>query len=217
MIMRVRTRSRSPKNGLRWLETLLLVVGLAAVDYYIWVNAETVVYQAYQEWKFDRTLQAPAGNVPSGGAEARTPHTADEVIGRLEIPRLDIRAIVREGDGEGTLHHAVGHVPSTAFPGDIGNVGFAAHRDTFFRPLRNIRKNDRIIVSTLHGTFEYLVQTTQIVNPDDVSVLKASASKELTLVTCYPFYYIGSAPHRFIVHAIQVAATPQTPPPQIGS
>jgi sortase A len=212
----MRVRTRSPQKSLRWLETVLLVAGLAAVDYYIWVNAESVVYQAYQEWKFDRTLHAPVVNAP-GGAESRTPHAADEVIGRLEIPRLNIRAIVREGAGEDTLHHAVGHVPSTAFPGDIGNVGFAAHRDTFFRPLRNIRKNDRIIVSTLSGTYQYLVQTTQIVNPDDVSVLKASASKELTLVTCYPFYYIGSAPHRFIVHAIQVAATPQTPPPQIGS
>ena len=215
--MRVRTRrTRSPRRSLRWLETVLLIAGLAAVDYYIWVNAETVVYQAYQEWKFDRTLRAPASNNP-GGAETRTPHTADEVIGRLEIPRLNIRAIVREGDSEDTLRHAVGHVPSTAFPGDIGNIGFAAHRDTFFRPLRNIRKDDRIIVSTLNGTYEYLVQTTQIVNPDDVSVLRASASKELTLVTCYPFYYIGSAPHRFIVHAIQVGATPQTPPQQIGS
>lgn len=212
----MRVRTRSPQKSLRWLETFLLIVGLAAVNYYIWVNAESVVYQAYQEWKFDRTLSAPVVNTP-GGAQTRTPHTADEIIGRLEIPRLDIRAIVREGDGEGTLHHAVGHVPSTAFPGDIGNVGFAAHRDTFFRPLRNIRKNDRIIVSTVNGTYEYLVQTTQIVNPDDVSVLKASASKELTLVTCYPFYYIGSAPHRFIVHAIQVASTPQTPPQQIGS
>ncbi len=215
MIMRVRTTR--PKRGLRWLETLLLVVGLAAVDYYIWINADTVIYQAYEEWKFDRELKAPVDTNAPKTVEIRPQRTPDEVIGRLEIPRLNIRAIVREGDGEDTLHHAVGHVPSTAFPGDIGNVGFAAHRDTFFRPLRNIRKNDRIFVSTLNGTYEYQVQTTQIVNPDDVSVLKASASKELTLVTCYPFYYIGSAPHRFIVHAIQVAATPQTPQQQIGS
>src|SRR5258708_3724070 len=141
----------------------------------------------------------------------------DELLGRLEIPRLKLKVMVREGDNDATLRHAAGHIPSTAFSGDSGNVAFAAHRDTFFRPLRNIRKNDRILVSTLEGNYEYVVESTSVVSPSDVSVLKASATKELTLVTCYPFYYIGSAPHRFVVHATQVAARPQPRPPQIGS
>ena len=139
----------------------------------------------------------------------------DQLIGRLEIPRLKIRVMVREGDNSSTLEHAVGHIPSTALPGDPGNVALAAHRDTYFRPLRFIRKNDRILLSTLDGSYEYAVQSTKIVNPTDVSVLKASSPHELTLVTCYPFYYVGAAPRRFIVHAVQIASDLRaSPPPQ---
>jgi sortase A len=211
-------KKRRNKAKLRWLEYALLIAGLVAVDYYIWINVESVVYQAYESWKFDRSLSNPAPSTASNTPEPRSGRRhADELIGRLEIPRLDIKAIIREGDDDATLRHAVGHISSTAAPGEVGNVALAAHRDTFFRPLRNIRKNDRIIVSTLDGTYEYMVQTTKIVSPSDVSVLKASAAKELTLVTCYPFYYVGSAPRRFVVHATQVGAIPQPRQQQIGS
>lgn len=245
----MRQHSRRKKRKLLWLEYLFLLAGLIAVDYYIWINVDSTVYQVYEEWKFEQSLHGQSASIgqfimdehglrrviglgrqPERSASLpRVPeserqeqplerrHSNDELIGRLEIPRLNIKAIVREGDGEATLHHAVGHIPSTAFPGDIGNVAFAAHRDTFFRPLRNIRKGDQILVSTTGGTYQYLVQSTKIVSPSDVSVLKASASHELTLVTCYPFYYIGSAPRRFVVHATQVAAIPRPPPQQIGS
>jgi sortase A len=98
----------------------------------------------------------------------------------------------------------VGHIPGTGLPGQVGNVGLAGHRDTFFRPLENIRKNDAIDVDTGQGTLRYLVTATEIVSPRDVGVLKASAGKTLTLVTCYPFYYVGSAPKRFIVRAVEV-------------
>ncbi|MBV9768457.1 MAG: class D sortase [Bryobacterales bacterium] len=134
------------------------------------------------------------------------PPAARSVIGRLEIPRLEVNVIVREGADEGTLSKAVGHIPGTALPGAIGNVGLAGHRDTFFRALRNIRADDVINVETTAGTYRYLVKTTKIVTPRDVSVLNASGGETLTLVTCYPFYYIGSAPKRFIVHAAQIAA-----------
>jgi sortase A len=242
--MRKRKRSK-----LGWLEYLFLLAGLAAVDYTIWINVNSQVYQVYDEWKFERTLRGESTSIAKfivdesglrrvaglGAPQVKSPvadrekwklpgnppsshrRNRDELIGRLEIPRLNMRAIVREGDDDGTLRHAVGHIPSTAWPGDLGNVALAAHRDTFFRPLRNIRKNDRIIVSTLEGTYEYEVQSTRIVAPTDVSVLRASAPKELTLVTCYPFYYVGSAPRRFVVHATQVGATPQRPQRQIGS
>lgn len=241
----MRTHRKSP---LRWLEYLFLLVGLAAIDYIIWINVSSQVYQVYDEWKFERTLHGegtslakfivdesglrrvvglgrapeermPEAQNPVASREKPSGHrrNRDELMGRLEIPRLNIRVIVREGDDEATLRHAVGHIPATAWPGELGNVALAAHRDTFFRPLRNIRKNDRIIVSTLEGTYEYAVQSTKIVAPSDVSVLEASAPKELTLVTCYPFYYVGSAPRRFVVHATQVAATPQRPLQPIGS
>jgi sortase A len=130
------------------------------------------------------------------------------VIGRLEIPRLNLSVMVREGADEGTLSRAVGHIPGTALPGKIGNVGLAGHRDTFFRALRNIREDDAIEFETVHGAYRYVVTSTKIVTPRDVSVLAASGGENLTLVTCYPFYYVGSAPKRFIVRAAQVATIP---------
>jgi sortase A len=123
------------------------------------------------------------------------------VIGRLEVPRLGMSAMVREGDDAATLRHAVGHIPQTALPGESGNAGLAGHRDTFFRGLKSVRIGDRLIATTPRGTAEYVVQRISIVDPDDVSVLNPTSGPTLTLVTCYPFYYIGAAPRRFIVHA----------------
>jgi len=114
--------------------------------------------------------------------------------------------MVREGTGEGTLGLAVGHIPNTALPGEKGNVGLAAHRDTLFRGLKDIRQNDLIQFETLSGNHSYRVETTRIVKPEDVSVLKPGPAPELTLVTCYPFHYIGNAPERFIVKAREVKA-----------
>jgi sortase A len=100
-----------------------------------------------------------------------------------------------------TLRSAVGHVPETALPGEPGNAAFAGHRDTFFRKLRHVRKGDRIVVTTPDGVYDYVVRETRVVPPSDVSVLEPTAEQSLTLVTCYPFDYIGSAPERFIVRA----------------
>jgi LPXTG-site transpeptidase (sortase) family protein len=113
-----------------------------------------------------------------------------------------------------TLDVAVGHIPGTALPGDKGNVAVAGHRDTFFRGLRDIRRGDLIDFETLRGNYAYRVEGTEIVKPEDVSVLNAGAYPELTLVTCYPFTWIGSAPDRFIVRARQLAQ-PELPPVQM--
>ena len=126
-----------------------------------------------------------------------------DIIGRIEIPRIHVSVIVLEGSDSRILRVAAGHVPGTALPGTIGNVGIAAHRDTFFRPVREIRSNDMITLTTSHGVFRYRVDGTEIVDPNDVQVLHRTEDAELTLVTCYPFYYVGSAPKRFIVHARQ--------------
>ena len=142
------------------------------------------------------------------------PPLPSSVIGRLEIPRLNLTAMVREGADGKTLHRAVGHIPGTALPGYAGNVALAGHRDTFFRALRNIKKDDTIDLETENGTYHYLVEATDIVGPRDVGVLASSGGQTLTLVTCYPFYYIGSAPKRFIVRAMQVSPTPQRQRPQ---
>ena len=113
------------------------------------------------------------------------------LIGRLEIPRLGLSVMVVEGVGEGDLIRAVGHIPGTALPGRSGNSAIAGHRDTFFRPLRLIRPNDAIVLSTLDGTYRYRVVFTTVVAPDDVRVLKPTGRDSLTLVTCFPFYFIG--------------------------
>jgi len=107
---------------------------------------------------------------------------------------------VREGVTNTALRQAVGHVPSSALPGQPGNVALAGHRDTFFRPLKDIKVSDTILLTTPDGTEEYHVVSTSIVEPTDVSVLDEK-NNELTLVTCYPFYYVGPAPKRFIVQA----------------
>jgi sortase A len=119
--------------------------------------------------------------------------------------------MVREGIGENTLRIAVGHIPATALPGQTGNVGVAAHRDTFFRGLKDLKNQDEIQFATLDGDFKYVVESLAIVEPDDVGVLDPSAGNVLTLVTCYPFTYIGNAPKRFVVKARQVS--PETAPP----
>jgi sortase A len=239
-------RSRSEGRSLRALEWIFLLVGLAALDCFVWINASSVMYQAYEDWAFDQTLrgltpsmggfvndeahwlwsrgsekaQNPGAPSPLGATNERP---ADEqppgeaspamrsVIGRLEIPRLKLSVMVREGADERTLSRAVGHIPGTALPGRIGNMGLAGHRDTFFR---DIREDDAIEFETTQGTYRYIVKSTKIVTPRDVSVLAASGGENLTLVTCYPFYYVGSAPKRFIVHATQVDAIPQHQQPR---
>jgi sortase A len=127
------------------------------------------------------------------------------VIGRIAIPRLGISAILKEGVGRRTLNLAVGHIPSTALPGQPGNVGVAAHRDNLFRGLKDIKQDDSITLTTLDNTYVYRVISTKVVAPTDVSVLDASPDENtLTLVTCYPFYFVGNAPKRFIVRALQI-------------
>jgi sortase A len=133
------------------------------------------------------------------------------LIGRIEIPRLRFSAVVVEGIDSTNLRHAVGHIPGTALPGEPGNVGLAGHRDTFFRTLKNLGTGDEIQFSTPGGSIKYVVESLIIVEPDNVGVLAPSSENLLTLVTCYPFSYIGAAPRRWIVRARQVSP-PSVPP-----
>jgi LPXTG-site transpeptidase (sortase) family protein len=123
------------------------------------------------------------------------------IIGRMEIPRVGISAVVLEGDAADILSKAVGHVPTTALPAAPGNVVIAGHRDTFFRNLRKIRKDDEITFTTTQGVYNYRVGLIETVGPRDVQVLQPSDHSTLTLITCYPFDFIGPAPQRFIVKA----------------
>jgi len=197
---------RRGSRFLRVLERLLLVVGIVALGYYVYVSAETMLYQAFENRELDRILNTAApsatpGDVPLATPRPRPRPARGSAIGRLEIPRLGVSAIIRTGSDARTLQLAVGHIPGTAFPGENGNVGLAAHRDTFFRRLRDIRNDDEIRVTTSDGVFDYRVERTSVVQPKDVWVLNRTEHPALTLVTCYPFTYIGNAPQRFIVRA----------------
>lgn len=126
------------------------------------------------------------------------------IVGELQIPRLRLTAPVTVGEGEDVLDFSVGYLPDTALPWMPGNSAFAAHRDRLFRPLKDIHAGDAIKLTTTHGELHYRVLKTMIVKPKDVWVLGPLPSVDLTLITCYPFSYVGSAPNRFIVQAEKV-------------
>jgi sortase A len=127
----------------------------------------------------------------------------DGLIGLIEVERLGVSVAVMEGTSNKTLRRAVGHIAGTALPGQAGNVGIAGHRDTFFRPLRKIESGDLITLTTPGGEYRYRVVSTRVVRPENIEVLNSDGTELLTLVTCYPFYFLGSAPDRFIVRAVR--------------
>jgi sortase A len=181
---------------------LLLIVAVSCLAAYGYTFLEQMGSQAYAAWSFDRDLKRPAPlRVKVTGAG---PLRGDSIVGRIWIPKLRLSAMVREGDDATTLRRAVGHIPATPLPGQPGNVGVAGHRDTFFRRLGDLRAGDSIGFSTMDGEFTYEVESLRVVAPEDVEVLASSQEKVLTMVTCYPFFYIGNAPKRFIVRARQV-------------
>jgi len=126
------------------------------------------------------------------------------VVGRIEIGRLGMAVMIVEGTDGRTLRRAVGHIPGTALPGEQGNAAITGHRDTFFRALRNIRKDDEVTLTTLNGTYRYRVDAMMVVAAEDTTVLNESGEAILTLVTCYPFYFVGPAPKRFVVRAHRI-------------
>jgi sortase A len=182
---------------------LFLGIGMAALAYVGCTIAYGEVYQRYQSWKFDREVAITPAIAASTKEEAIDLGEGD-VIGRLEIPRVGIAVMVLQGTEEISLAAGAGHVSGTPLPGADGNVAVAAHRDTFFRGLKDIRRGDSIRFSTRSQTYEYTVESMETVDPEDTRVIESRERKELTLITCYPFYYVGSAPKRFIVHAVPV-------------
>ncbi len=174
-----------------WLGHILIVIGCTCVAIVGVGMHEASSFQQVAAQALQRQIAAAKPPEPSQG----------DLIGRLEIPRLELSVIVTEGDDDATLARAVGHLPQTPFPWEAGNAVFAGHRDTFFRPLRDIRTGDEIRLTTARGTFRYHVTDTEIVEPDDLSAIAPTPAQSLTLVTCYPFVYVGRAPQRFIIHA----------------
>jgi sortase A len=176
----------------------LLAAALGALGYCAFVLADTWIFQREAGRSFDQARLQPAppsvpGSAGTGG-----------LMGRLEIPRLGFSVVVGEGTDGRTLRRAAGHIAGTALPGRSGNVGIAGHRDTLFRPLRNIQQGDLVTLTTLQAEYRYRVVSAIIVDPSDVSVLESRGDDILTLVTCYPFYFAGPAPDRFIIRAERV-------------
>ncbi len=202
----------------RWLAGALIAAGLVCLAWVAGVLVEQswLTHQARAAARARAAASAPTNAtpnsplvsaVPAGAlAPIPAPQRNDPLTGLLSIPRLGYSEAVAEGDDEATLRVAIGHLPDTAVPWVDGNTALAGHRDTLFRSLAKIRVGDELALSTPHGDFQYRVSQTLIVDPDDVWVLAPAPGRQLTLITCYPFHYIGSAPHRFIVRAEPVDA-----------
>jgi len=200
---------------LKWAQRALFACAVLFLGYCAFAVVDAWIFQRRESADLDRLLRGqraategrpqPELSTPARGTPAIGTHG---LIGRIVIPRLLLSAMVVEGVDKTTLRRVVGHIPGTALPGQPGNVVLAGHRDTLFRPLKDLRIKDEIQFSTLNGDFQYVVESLLIVEPENVEVLAPSAEHMLTLVTCYPFFYIGAAPKRFVVKARQVP--PQT-------
>jgi sortase A len=198
----------------RWGRYVFFVIGLLALGYCAFALIDAKVYQVYQTWRFERALKHSTPSIAS--LEQPLPTSAEEAggttatsrpgdpLGRIEINRIGLAAMIMEGIDDATLRRAVGHIPDTALPGQLGNIALAGHRDTLFRALRNIRQDDEIMLTTLAAPYRYRVDSTTVVDPDDTRVLDDADDEILTLVTCYPFDYVGHAPKRFIVRAHRI-------------
>ena len=194
--------SSDTNRGHRLFERGLLGTALLLLGWCVIVHVETEFVQRSENRRLEALLaEAPRG-VPESQRAAIAPRPVDgELLGRIEIARLGLTAVVQEGVEPRTLRRAVGHIPDTALFGGEGNVGLAGHRDTFFRKLRDVRVGDEIVLTSLDGRTRYLVRETRVVEPGETWVLEPTERASVTLVTCYPFQFIGAAPQRFVVRA----------------
>jgi len=209
--MRLVVANESLRWILKWTQRALFACAVLLLGYCGFALVDAWIFQRRESRDLDRLLRdqrAASEGMPQPESPASpkgAPAVAtDGLIGRIEIPRLLLSVVVIEGIDKTTLRRAVGHIPGTALPGQPGNVGLAGHRDTFFRPLKDLRIKDEVRFSTLKGNFKYEVESLRVVEPENVGVLAPSRENVLTMVTCYPFYFVGPAPKRWIVRAKQV-------------
>jgi sortase A len=215
------------RNGVRRftrLERLVMGCGLLLVLIYVGNRAYSAIYarsSVQSFWASQASAQTPFEGPPQSqnsppdfrlwsekrikAYQASLVVNVPTPLGVLDIPSLRLQVPVLEGTDDLTLDRAVGHIRGSTSLGESGNIGLAGHRDGFFRTLKDIHAGDAIDLHSQTGTSHYLVDEIKVVPPDDVSVLEARAKPSLTLVTCYPFYFVGSAPLRYIVHATAAA------------
>jgi LPXTG-site transpeptidase (sortase) family protein len=214
--------SKSRKRTQRVLcttERLLFGFGLVCLAVYGSACAERTFFQSFAAQDFDRELEQVLRDEVHDQHEWSVERVArfdatrvDEVqaLGRLEVPSAGVSVMVLEGTDDDTLNRAVGHIEGTALPDEDGNLGIAGHRDSFFRGLRHVEKGDRISLATHQGLARYEVTEISIVRPSDIEVLDPTDQAAITLVTCYPFYFVGKAPKRYVVRADRVEFEPWT-------
>ena len=180
----------------RWL----IAGGAIAVTWVAFQLASAAWYQRQTEAALESLRNAPPAETTPRPETLRV----GEPIGTLEITRLGLSGVVVEGDDDAVLDRAIGHLPDTPLPWHEGNSALAAHRDAIFRPLKGVRLGDVLRLKTPYGDFDYRVRDTLIVKPNDVWVLDPTEATTLTLISCWPFNYIGHAPERFIVRAERI-------------
>jgi sortase A len=182
---------------MKWLQRIFLLIGVVCLGLYGFFTVQARIEQSMleEELYLPRPRPPHPGPIPSPLPEKPRLREGD-LFGRIEVPRLNMSVMVMEGINARTLRLGVGHVPGTP-------MALAGHRDTFFRPLKDIQVDDTIRLTTPDGITDYRVTSTKIVMPNDTSVLDDASDRTLVLVTCYPFYYIGPAPKRFIVEAVK--------------
>ena len=186
-----------------WIDRALIAFGIACLLFYSAVTVNTWRYQRTAKDHVEEMVSVERSRETQAQLpDASKPLRIGEIIGKVDIPRLKLSAAVAEGDDEKTLRKAVGHLPDTALPWHRrGNVAIAAHRDGLFRRLENIRLDDDVRVVTSRGEYHYRVTKTHIVDPDDLWVIAPTQVPTITLITCYPFSFVGNAPRRFVVQA----------------
>ena len=196
------------RRVLRAAQYFFLAAGIVALGYSSYAVLDRYYFQDVETSAFE-SIRAP---VALPAIEANPIAIADGgVIGEIEVPRLKLKAVVVQGDSEKLLQRAIGHLPETALPGEPGNVSLAGHRDGLFRPLRNVQPGDTITLRTADREFQYEVEWTAIVPPTAVQVIQPTSEPALTLVTCFPFYYVGAAPARFVVRARKASVVSRAP------
>jgi LPXTG-site transpeptidase (sortase) family protein len=201
---------------LLWLERGLLMVGVALAAWCAAIlvearfhNTVPVTEQLTVTQTVIPVLPGESGDSTSRAGVPQPALAAGTLLGRLTAPSVHMAANILEGSDDGTLSRGAGHIEDTPLPGQPGNIGIAGHRDTVFRPLRNIKVGDPLELTTPERVYRYRISKTSIVGPDDVYVLDATNQPTLTLVTCYPFEFVGHAPRRFIVQATLIGQEAQ--------
>jgi len=187
-----------------------LIAGLCLLSWPIFVSAQSV----WVQWTGERQLafarstrQETIVSGKHGDSPSHAPLRRGSVLGRFEVPRLNLSYVILEGTDNRTLDKSIGHVEGTGLPGESGNIGIAGHRNTHFRKLEWIRRGDHIVLTSPNGQFGYQVEWARLFRPIDMAVLDAAHGPAVTLITCFPFEYVGAAPLRYIVRALPDADT----------